>query len=290
MTVAKPFTQRDIEVRARVCFEVLREKPLCSPHYDLYVAKIKLLHGPTRRATGHERQTPPTWDFNEAVDILARHSRILTGKDRRDYCDQIDFICRLYRLERLVEAQETSAAKASAFQKERRWHKRRQRPRSQQGPRLPQALEQEAARLQATGKSADESFDMLRDRNKRASRPGRGTSHALIHTLQRLQMLASRYAPALTWAKRNIPTDLIIFLVTALDAAGIRPPDFGVNPSKFRSLMIKPPSKANRSRKSQTCMAWLEANMKGEGVRRYDKTDHLSDYQKSLNDGTWCQV
>ena len=101
--------------------------------------------------------------------------------------------------------------------------------------------------MQVAGASPDESFIRLRNRYKSVSRPGGGTSHALTHTIHRLQTLASDYAPELTWKRRNIPPDLISFLMTTLEAAGIRHPDFAVNPSKFRQLMIKPCRKQKQS-------------------------------------------
>jgi hypothetical protein len=119
--------------------------------------------------------------------------------------------------------------------------------------------------------SPDESFVILRDRNKSASGPGRDASYALVHTVHKLLALASHYAPDLTWTGRNIPPELITFLIATLDAAGIKHPDFAENPSKFRQLMIKPPSKAERSRKLSTQPAG-ESELETELERRLSKT------------------
>jgi hypothetical protein len=250
MTIPEPFTQREIETRIRLGFGPVPLKPVRSRCYDLFVANFELLNEAAPKAINHIHQVSSTWDFDEAVEILARRRGCrLTGKKDRHNCRaQIAFICRLGELERLAETQETSGSKASAFQKERRWYKRRQRATSLPSPRLPQALEQEAARLQAAGALPDESFVVLRDRYKSASGPGRGASRALVHTVRRLQALASYYAPDLTWTRRDIPPELITFLVATLDAVEINHPDFGVNPSKFRRLMLKPPRKQQGSR------------------------------------------
>jgi hypothetical protein len=90
----------------------------------------------------------------------------------------------------------------------------------------------------------------LRDLHKRASRPGRNESHALIRLIHRLQALASYYAPNLTWKRRNIPPQLLGFIFQALDAAEIKPPGFDENPSKFRRLLHKLPLKARLSRRA----------------------------------------
>ena len=203
MTIPKPFTQRDVEARRKFGFGPVPAKPVHSPCYDLYVANFES----TQKGNNHKYQASSTWDFNEAVDILARQRGccIKTGGDRDNCRAQIDFICRLHDAERQAETQETSGSKASAFQKERRWYKRRQRASSLLTPRPAQVLEQEAARLQAAGISPDESFVMLRDRNKSASGPGRDASYALVNTVHRLLALASHYAPDLTWTGRNIP-------------------------------------------------------------------------------------
>jgi len=264
MTIPKPFTQREIEARRRLGFGPVPLKPVHSPCYDLFVANFELLN------ENRIHQVSSTWDFNEAVEILAhqRGSRVVTGKDRDDCRAQIDSICRLDTLERLAEKQETNGAKASAFQKARRWNKWRKRALPEPSPWLPQSLEQEAGLLQAAGASPDESFVILRDWYRSASRPGRGASLALLHTVQRLQLLASHWVRDLGWTRRNTPTALIDFLVTVLDAAGIRHPGFVENPSKLRRLMLKPARRGQKPPRKGTAQPPTETELE----RRLSKT------------------
>jgi DICT domain-containing protein len=127
---------------------------------------------PRRFANENKQRDSFTWNFDPAIEVLARQHpcRIVTGN--RDDCKfELDVICRSHMLERFVEAQETNGAKASAFQRERRWYKQRA-TRTKKAPRLAQALEQEVARLQAKGLSYDESCITLRDQYKDRSTSG----------------------------------------------------------------------------------------------------------------------
>ena len=245
MPRAPPFTQRKIAERAKFGF---------GPK-------------PAEREGGRGKIEKPKscpWNFNSAIDILARQkgSKIKTGEARDGAHDQIAFICRLYELDRAVELQETDAAKAAAFQLASRWYKSRLRAlaqiqkaieigdeaRARDGlaklhrlPWIAPALEQEAARLQqAKDLTVTESFNALKVRHARASGPGRIASDALICVVQRLQVLASEYAPKLTWTGRNVPPELKSFILEVLDAAGIKYPRSEENPTRFRRLLIRP--------------------------------------------------
>jgi hypothetical protein len=252
MTVAKPLTQREIESLEKFGFGFVRAEP--------------------KPATPGENQTAncPLWNFDEAIGILARQRgcRIKTADDRARCKSEISLICHLYALERFIETQETDASKASAFQKAPRWDKPRQRAiarlekavqRENVGlqealaelravPWLAQSLEQEAAR-EAKETPLSGSFKTLQDKYKRKSRRGKKKSHALTHTIHRLQALASQYAPNLSWGGRDIPPALLEFILETLAAAEIKDyPGFVENPSKFRRLMSKLPLKARSSR------------------------------------------
>jgi hypothetical protein len=120
--------------------------------------------------------------------------------DLRSRCaEELDCILRRYELEKLVERQETPGRKAQAFQKERRWRKRRARiskrlekhieqnddasarrasAELQRTPRLPAALEQEVWRKVLNNRSHDAALAEL---SREPSNPGRIGSCALMH-------------------------------------------------------------------------------------------------------------
>jgi hypothetical protein len=233
MTSAKPFTLRELAARETFGFGPTPAKPSRCPQCELENA---------RGVCVHFRDDPPQQlaeqnAFDSAIDILAYRGRIT---NRKDCHNKIDFIYRLYKLEKFGETapgQETSGSKSMAFQKEGRWGKRRCPICAKGAPRLPPALEQEVEGQRAPRREA---LIKLRDKYRRP-KAGAVASHALIHFVCRLQSMACQYAPRLAWSGRNIPGDLIRFIVEVLEATGIRYPDiYGENPSKFRSLMIKP--------------------------------------------------
>jgi hypothetical protein len=259
MTEAEPFTQYKIESRDT---------------FGLFVDGQVRANAP-RAADTHEPryQIVCPWSFDEAINILTcqPRCRIRAADDRARCKSELALIFHLYNLERLAETQETNASKSSAFQKALRWCRRRKRAiaRLEQAvqrkdaklaksaiaelraiPWLASSLEQEAAGLQAKGATLRESFMTLRNRYKRASRPGRVESHALTHAIHRLQSLASNYAPNLIWQKRNIPKELLAFILETLDVTQIKHPGFDENPSKFRRLLRKPPLSARSSNKT----------------------------------------
>jgi hypothetical protein len=129
MTVAKPFTQREIESRGR--FGFVRAKPRKTPPGGTTLgetgAKPVGENAPGGASGKTGEQIAGHWD--EAVDILARQPccRIKTAHDRARCKNEIGLIFGLYTLERLAEKQETNSSKASAFQRAPRWYKRRQR-------------------------------------------------------------------------------------------------------------------------------------------------------------------
>jgi hypothetical protein len=218
-----------------------------------------------------KQQTPPKSDFNDALDILGVRS---TERDQRK--NELNLICKLCKHVQLSEHQETPSRKAEAFQKADRWRKRQTKAwldsrkigathpigdlsfvlavldkeaELKKLDRLPQSLEQEAARLQAKGLSPEASFSALRDSYKRKSRTGRHESTALKHTVHRLQAFACEIDPALAWTdRRRIPPKLIPFITSVLEEAKIRYPSFINNPAKFRRLMQRPA-------RSATCKA-----------------------------------
>jgi hypothetical protein len=211
-----------------------------------------------RPSPGDSQRSGCAWDFNQALDILNIPDRA------RPQCErELLLIGALYHETRLIEAQLTPARKKETFQRAGRWYRRRQ-PVVDKMQRLlnngltkearllflevvrmswlPQSLEWEAVRLQSEGLSPEESFRTLRDRYERQSRGGGNESDALRNAVQRLQTFAGQKNKNLIWRNRNIPPDLIPFIIAALEAAEIThyPDFFGGNPSKFRRLMIKP--------------------------------------------------
>ena len=213
-----------------------------------------------------EKPTCP-WNFDGAIDILAhqKRSKITTNKARDEARYRIEFICRLYEFDRAVELQETDAAKAAAFRLALQSHEPRQRVLAEIAratelrdialyydafarlaglPWIPAALEQEAVRLQGgQGLSVRESFEKLKVQYEDASRPGRIASRALVWAVQRLQVLATDYAPELAWKRRNVPQELTKFILEVLDVAKVKHPSIVENPTRFRRLLIPPARK-----------------------------------------------
>jgi hypothetical protein len=123
---------------------------------------------------------------------------------------------------------------------------------------LPQSLEQEVARLQSsTGRSFEDCCRELMKKYRSRSTPGHNETNALRATIHALQAFASGIDEKFTWKDRrknsghtqrrrsttrgrNIPQELIPFLVAVLDAAGIKHPNTVTSPSKFRRLMAGP--------------------------------------------------
>jgi hypothetical protein len=124
------------------------------------------------------------------------------SKDSRERCEEeLDRILRLYRLDKLVEQQETPGRKAQAFQKEQRWRKQRERSRKR-APRLPPGLLQEMYSEVLRGRSPDGALltdadvarltgSALAELSRKPSNPGRIKSRALMYAVRRLQDLAS---------------------------------------------------------------------------------------------------
>jgi hypothetical protein len=86
-----------------------------------------------------------------------------------------------------------------------------------------------------------------------------------------LQALASYYAPNLTWKRRNLPKELLAFILETLDVTKIKPPGFVENPSKFRRLMCKPSRKSNPLRDDGSDAAEVAATER-DLERRLSKT------------------
>ena len=274
MSRAKPLTQRDIKDREK---------------FGL---------GPVQHGKIKQRKTCP-WNFDDAIEILRdQPGNRITGVEKREcararqdglspeklakFCErvhaflqarvqgEIALICQMYSLECAVERRETDAAKAEAFQRAPRWHKRRQRElarlRKESNdwplvrdalakldaiPWIPPSLEQEAARL-AGGLPTAKSFNALKERYARASKAGSiGRSVAQSHVVQGLQTLAARYAPTLAWERGAVPpVDLTQFICEVLDTAGIKYPQPEGSPTRFRRLLIHPhPGQPDGTRK-----------------------------------------
>jgi hypothetical protein len=207
MTVAKPFTQREIESRGR--FGFVRAEPRKTPPGGTTLgeggAKPVGENAPGGASGKTGEQITGHWD--EAVNILARqpYCRIKTAHDRARCQNEIGLICRLYELERFVEKQETNGSKASAFQRAPRWYKRRQpaltqlqkaaqhkdvelsqeqrqlvveaRTELRKLPHLAPSLEQEAARLQAKEASSDDVADKTSRLHRRNGTPEPGQAY-----------------------------------------------------------------------------------------------------------------
>jgi hypothetical protein len=248
--------------------------------------------GPVEYGKIEQPSTCP-WNFDVAIEILTdQRDNIITGVEmyaRRNgrtpnkiaklrasmharVRGEIDALCRKYWLDYAVERQEADAAKAEAFQRAPRWHKRRQRELARLRkaresndrslardalakldaiPWIPPSLEQEAAR-RAGGLPTVESFKVLKERYAGASKAGSiGRSVAQSHVVQGLQELAARYAPSLARKRGGAPpTDLTQFICEVLDTAGIKYPDPEGSPTRFRRLLIHPhPGQPDGTRK-----------------------------------------
>jgi hypothetical protein len=250
MPRARPFTQADIEKRN--AFGLGPRS--AAPDFE----------NTTRVSARH------TWRFADAIKIL----KIKEHAKRRRCREELTFICKLYFLDKMAESQETPARKAQAFQHEKRWKKRRSFLWAQlkcshiDGKRaqfilgrirdvqLPMALEQEAWRQQAmTHGSLKKSYVSLQKKYARMSKRGRPQSYALTHLIQRLQALASGFCSSLTWCERNMPKELVSFIVSVLEEVKIDYVKFDDNPSKFRRLFIRPVW-TNRSQKPLSDLLW----------------------------------
>jgi hypothetical protein len=230
-------------------------------------ARARLGLGPVRPehiASSCDLDHPKSDYLDKALVILD----IKNAEDRIRRIEQLKLICNLHKLIRLVEGQETDARKAEAFQRAPRWYKRRdqaarllkkadeleksgkknhtkplyEKARSllQSVPSLPQALEQEAWRLQALGLSRDESFGKLRDFHKQHSRAGRKASDALSFTVHALQAFAA--SKGLIWTEGRAPPKLIKFIAAVLRSAKIKDckRELIENRSRFLDLLLKP--------------------------------------------------
>ena len=182
--------------------------------------------------------------YDEALRTLA------VKVDLRSRCvEELDCIFRLYRLDKLVEQQETPGRKAQAFQKEPRWRKQRESSRKR-APRLPPALLQEIWREVLKGQSPDGALltdiDVARLTGRalaelsKPSNPGQIKSYALMHAVRGLQELASRYRKEWAWATgERPPRQLVKFIREALDVAGVKCPD-EQNQDRLVALMVSP--------------------------------------------------
>jgi hypothetical protein len=204
--------------------------------------------------------------YDEALRSLA------VNKDSRGrFVVELDFILRLYALEKVVERQETPGRKAQAFQKERQWRKRRERigerlqkhivhgddagarrasAELQRVPRLPAALEQEVWREVLKGRSPDGALltdiDVARLTGRalaelsEPSSPGRSKSYALMHAVRGLQELASRYRKGWAWATgERPPRQLVAFIRDTLELDDVKCPDEH-NQDRLVALMVSP--------------------------------------------------
>jgi hypothetical protein len=214
------------------------------------------------KADDRKKSLSPRWDFDDALDCLG----ITHSYARTKYRERLDEIFRLQELTRFGERQETSARNAEAFQRAPRQYKRRQAALEQakkadelgkrdaeaaqrlrrearrvfRQPYLPQALEQEAARLSVSGGiSLNDAFVELNKMYRSKSKPGGEVSYALKQTVQRLQGVASNVSDEFSWRGRTVPKKLIIFIETALISGGMAYPSYQHNPSKFRKLLRK---------------------------------------------------
>jgi hypothetical protein len=209
----------------------------------------------------------PADDARAVANVEGKYDEALkslvVSRDLRRRCEEeLDCILRRYKLERLVELQETPGRKAQAFQKERRLRKRRERARKrlekhveqdeqasarrawgelQRTPRLPPALEDEKWREVLTGLLPDAALAKL---SRQPSNPGRITSHALTYAVRGLQDLASRYRRDWAWATGDAPPrPLIKFIRDVLVSADITCPD-EQNQDRLVALMVSRPMRA----------------------------------------------
>jgi hypothetical protein len=164
--------------------------------------------------------------------------------------EELDCILGLYRLEKLVEQQETPGRKAQAFQKEKRWRKQRERG-HKRAPSLPPSLLQEIwseilkdqSRYDALLTDTDVARltgSALARLSQRPSNPGRIESYALMHAVRGLQELASRHRKEWAWATgERPPPRLVAFIRNTLESADIPCPD-DHNQDRLVALMVSP--------------------------------------------------
>jgi hypothetical protein len=158
-------------------------------------------------------------------------------KDRQAFAHQMHEIVRTYELERRIEDEETLARKAAAFHRALKWYGRRT---ARDSDRLPMALEQELLQRQLdTGLPLPDCCQWLEAWYDSRSRPGHNATWALRNTIHRLQALATGVRKDLAWQGKNIPTDLIGFLIAVLETAGIEYPSHEDSPSRFRKFLIR---------------------------------------------------
>jgi hypothetical protein len=215
-------------------------------------------------------------NFDEALEWLGLAD--VSAERKRDYERQLNEIIRAHRLALRVEDEESPAGKAEAFhgairscerlghivdriadtslsEKYSKRELERYREEARLLQRLPPALADELMRRQqlSNGHSLADCCRELRDHYRSESKPGRNKTYALRNTVHRLQAFASSIDKELNWMSRrqasgpkrrakatgrNVPGDLIRFVISVLDAAGIEHPSSEGSPSKFRRLMV----------------------------------------------------
>ena len=237
-----PLTQADIDARCRSRFPRALGQVGARPHARLGVVPSVEATSPDNT---HNTRSFCGCDFTDALDILG-----VPSNARAQCAHELEVIRTLYADVKIADAEDAPARKMETFHKASRWYQRRlasvdSPPRN--SPRMPQALELEAVRLQSPGFSSEKFLNAckdLKDRYKRQSRAGRKKSYALRQTIHRLQTFAAEKNEKLVWDNRNIPIKLIQFVIAFLDAAGIRRyPSFENNPSRFRRLLLRPAPK-----------------------------------------------
>jgi hypothetical protein len=254
-----PFTQADFETRRQLVGLPKPATPVCTTG----VRAVSVAAAPECEFMGTVRHVARNWNFNAAIDIL----NIRQIEERARCADELSLICHHDKLIRLADAQETPGRKARAFQLAPRWERTRAREqelllrhvrngenklaeqadrRLRKAPRLPQSLEQEAARELGHIPSSQSDYGRLRKQTMRPEPRGRSKSWALYSTIHSLQACAGAWNKKLIWsAGRAPPKRLLKFLVEALHAAGIKHPNPETNRSKFIALMGRPPKRSS---------------------------------------------
>jgi hypothetical protein len=202
----------------------------------------------------------------------------VSAERKRDYERRLEEIIRAHWLAVRVEDEESPASKAEAFhgairscerlghivdriadtslsekysKRELEWYREEARLLR----RLPPALAHELMRRQqlSNGHPLADCCREIRDHYRSKSKLGRNKTYALRNTIHRLQAFVSAIDKELTWMNRreasspkrrakatgrNVPGDLIRFVISVLDAAEIKHPSNEGSPSKFRRLMV----------------------------------------------------
>jgi hypothetical protein len=240
----KPATLADIEARKKLT-GFFREAPRTKASFDQKVTRSGITPEMHNAARG--------WDFRLAIKKLG-----VTNPKERERCnDEVILICLICKVEKQAERQGTPGRNAVALKLAPRWERSRERAQKelsrasssvgtkkaaedwQSVPRLPQALEQEAARDLGRPAVTRTDFNGLRKRYESESCNGPYESHALRNAIGRIVAWVAARGNHIPLTK-NSPK-LVDLVVEVLDAAGIGHPDVRCRGHRARFLQLLKP-------------------------------------------------